>query len=65
MRKKKQTTELEEWQRPLVGCANLWWRDQYGNLWDNNPSEAFFKADYGQQPMPTRKRKRHYSNQKV
>ena len=57
MRKKKR--ELEQWEKPLVGCGILSWRDQNGNLWDNNPSYAFFKADYAQQPMPKWKRKRN------
>jgi hypothetical protein len=62
-RKTPNPDKIEDWQKPLVGCANLWWVDEFGNRFDNNPSEAFFKADYGKQPMPKRKRKRNYCNE--
>lgn len=46
-RKTPNPEQLEQWQLPLKGAGLLWFEDEWGNRWDNNPSEAFFSPDYG------------------
>ena len=46
-RKTPKPGTLADWEKPLNGCENLWWTDDFGNRWDNNPSEEIFKVRYG------------------